>query len=283
MLPVYERQPEHMQDAIEATWQDSLQNLNFPLNNQGLAACTFVARGALRHAGKRWLQGPRLPALDCQIDHPLAHLFAQRHVYRVQAHVVEGLLAWMHGQRRLELLFEIPTPAQVLSLQARGMRCVSLLPDGAETALQANSFEFALHDLCHVEKFVDPVHHCGQVGFFSLVDAATHTDQWLQLTQKFDSQWTLDFDHVAADMNGSALFLFSALRRKWQLACERAELTAQRPAIFDFLGLGGDALRAAADFSVHPDVDPLTVQHNAAQLLAHFEGVGRKVLAAAPV
>ncbi len=278
MLPVYERDPQHMQTAIEAIWQNALQDRKLPMDNQGLAACTFVARGALQQAGKRWLQGPRRPALDCQIDHPLAHLLAQRHVYRVEAHVAEGLLAWTHGRRKLELLFEIPTPARVLHLQARGMRCVSLLPDGADTALQANAFEFALHDLCHVEKFVDPAHYLGQVGFFSLVDAATQNATWRQMTQKFDAQWLADFDHVAADMNGSVLFLFSALRRKWQLACERANLPAKRAAIFDFLGLNGDALRAAADFSVHPDVDPRTVQHNASQLLLYFENVGQAKL-----
>jgi NAD(P)-dependent dehydrogenase (short-subunit alcohol dehydrogenase family) len=45
---------------------------------------------------------------------------------------------------------------------------VCLLDDAAALAhgdpRHPNGLSFALHDLCHLEKFVDPEHHRGQVG-----------------------------------------------------------------------------------------------------------------------
>jgi hypothetical protein len=67
----------------------------------------------------------------------------------------------------------------VLALQARGRRCVCLLDDAAALAhgdpRHRDGLAFALHDLCHLEKFVAPEHHAGQVGFFRLVERALET------------------------------------------------------------------------------------------------------------
>jgi hypothetical protein len=131
--------------------------------------------------------------------------------------VAVGLVAWSRGERDVELLTHVPAPRHVLALQAEGRRCVSLLPDGAKE----DGLEFALHDLCHLEKFVDPAYHAEQVGFFTRLLAAMAEEGWRRLDARFDGAWRSDVEHVAADMNGSAIFLFAALKMKLKMAVRR--------------------------------------------------------------
>jgi hypothetical protein len=103
-------------------------------------------------------------------------VFAERRVRGVPEDVVRGLFAWERGGRPADLLFAVPTAFEVLARQARGRRCVGLLDDAAARAhgdpRHPSGLAFALHDLCHLEKFVAPEHHAGQVGFFGAVERA---------------------------------------------------------------------------------------------------------------
>jgi len=88
---------------------------------------------------------------------------------------------WFAGKRPFVLLFRIPSPMEVLRQQAAGERVVTLfmtreqLGRRHEAALvymegdqrhSKDPLEFLLHDLKHMENFVDPSTHYEQVGFF---------------------------------------------------------------------------------------------------------------------
>src|SRR5262249_9657116 len=152
------------------------------------------------------------PPLPCASASPWVRLFAERELYRIARAVHEALVGWADGQRPLALLFHVPSPREVLALQARGRRCVSLLAPEIDPSPHEDGLAFATHDLCHSEKFMAPEHHEAQVGFFALVDRAMADPRWGALEQPFDSAWAADRDHVIADMNGSAAFLFVALK-----------------------------------------------------------------------
>ena len=99
---------------------------------------------------------------------------------------------------------------------------MSLLEDDARAAPHANGLAFALHDLCHLEKFVDPETHAAQVGFFAMLDRAIDGAAWRALVRDFDAAWDADVTHVVADMNGSPVFLLAALKMKLKMASRRA-------------------------------------------------------------
>jgi hypothetical protein len=103
-------------------------------------------------------------------------------------------------------------------------RCAlcSLLADDADTGVHLTRLAFALHDLCHLEKFVDPETHAAQVGFFARLDAAWDGAGFAQLHGRYDATWQDDLAHVAADMNGSPVFLMAALKMKLKMAERRA-------------------------------------------------------------
>lgn len=266
-------------DRLEARWQDLRSAVPGLGAAAGTAACVYVLRGARQTAPRRWKQGSRTPPATPGNAEPAVVWLAGRHVYRVEQHVAAGLLAWTRNERQLVALDHVPTPAQVLALQAVGWRCVSLLADDADCGLQPSPFEFALHDLCHAEHFFDPQHFVAQVGFF----AGLHQLGQRNVLGQGDLTWQTDWHHVAADMNGSVLFLFSALRRKAQLWAAR---TAQAPdavlgVLWDAFGLQGEARQAAQRFSVHKDVPRSQVEYDAGLLTDHFATRGQLALAAA--
>src|SRR5262249_36680325 len=107
-------------------------------------------------------------------------------------------------------------------------------------------------DLCHLEKFVAPEHHAGQVGFFRAVDRALDDAAMQDLDGALDDAWRAERDYVISDMNGSAVVLFAALKMKLNMAGAPAPAPAARPPA-PTSGPLDDAERAA----VQPALDVL--------------------------
>ncbi len=257
-------------------------------------AAIYIAERVHRAVGARWLQADRPDPPAIPGDRPCLRLFAERELCRVPAAVPRALLGWAAGEREVELLFEVPTPRRLLGLQARGRRCVSLLADGAPTAPHEDGLAFVVHDLCHLEKFVDPAHHVEQIGFFALLDRALASPEWAALEAPLDALWASDRDHVLADMNGSAVFLFLVLKNKLKLAirrrlarerglpapsggpldpAEEAACAEGYAALLARMSLEGPAFDAGIELSSREDAESF-----ARPLLARFRAEGEAVL-----
>src|SRR5262249_53017041 len=157
-----------------------------------------------------------------------------------------ALVAWGRGERDVVLLFDVPAPRDVLALQARGRRCVSLLDDDARAAPHADGLAFALHDLCHLEKLVSGGEYEAQVGFFGAVERGIDGRAWRAIEARLDAAWRKDVEHVVADMNGSPVFLVAALKMKLKMAARR-ELARRRGVVAPTSGgLDPEELRAYA-------------------------------------
>jgi len=225
-----------------------------------------ASRGPLWDEGRGRVPAPGPPS------GPALQTLVERRVRGVPEAVVRGLFAWDRGERPVDLLFEIPAARRVLALQARGRRCVCLIDDATALAhgdpRHPDGLSFALHDLCHLEKFVAPEHHPGQVGFFRIVERALVTPTMIALDQELDDTWRADRDYVIADMNGSAVFLFAALKMKLTLAARRrgAAIAPTVDVLLGAMGLPDDVLDAARVVSPRRD-RPV----EARRLLDHFE------------
>ena len=239
----------------------------------------FLLERVTARWGRLWDQGARL--LPGESTTGALGVFARRRVRGVPEPVAAGLAAWARGQRPIDLIQAIPRASEVLELQADGRRCVSLLEDAVARAhgdpRHPDGLTFALHDLCHVEKFVSPDHHRGQVGFFRAIGQALADGPFANLERTFDPLWRSDRDYVIADMNGSAIFLFAVFKMRIKMAVRRRTDPTREPTAFaaaiDTLCAGMSlppSLRDAAHLvSARRDHPGL-----ARRLLTHFEHLG---------
>jgi hypothetical protein len=256
------------------------------------AVARFLLERVRAQKGRLWDQGARAAAGAARGE--ALRVFATRRVRAVPEAVALGLLAWERGERPAELSWRIPTAEEVLARQSEGRRFVSLVDDEAARAhgdpRHLDGLSFALHDLCHLEKFVVPEHHRGQVGFFRAVARALRDPELAALERTFDEQWRADRDYVIADMNGSAIFLFALLKMRVNMAVrrrlaagrgrpaptggaldaeERAALAPALRTLFAALGLPAALVPAAFAVSARHD-SPV----DARRLLDHFERAG---------
>lgn len=118
--------------------------------------------------------------------------------------VPAALTGWIKNDWPLQLLTHIPSPHDVLTMQSRGTRPVTVIcnfPRATRPVLaKADAFEFLVHDLEHAWKFCnDPAQHKAQTTLFRLLaDAVTARifHPWLQ-----DPIFAEKFDYLISDMN----------------------------------------------------------------------------------
>lgn len=251
--------------------------------------CAFILEHARKAAGKTWKQARRQSLLPASGEPPSFRVLTEYHVRGVPESAVQGLRYWATGFPVL-VLRDVPSSEQILQLQAHGHRCVTLLDRSLPAGPYQDPLAFALHDLRHLAKFAAPAHYLEQVGFFATLAGARSTAAWSHFEAALDVAWQSDRDQVLADMNGSSVFLFAALKMKLKMAARRAlaRLTQQpardagplsieeerffsvlEHAFLDALGFTGDLRRAAIATSARRD-DP----ERAAQLASAFTEIG---------
>jgi len=186
---------------------------------------TFVIHGAEAEHGLRALVGARpspLPEAPPAGFPGIARL-ATTGVRGVPDEARRALLGIYAGTHRADLFDRALEAREVVALQARGRRCVSLLVAGDPSlGPYASPLGFCAHDLGHLAAFFDPRHVRGQRGFFFCLDRAL--DAGLGgLLGDHDPRFEHDVLAVGADTNGSCVFAFASLVMKLKMAVRRAE------------------------------------------------------------
>jgi hypothetical protein len=254
-------------------------------------AAAYVVDRAQRLVGARFRQGRRERPHAFR-DSPALAFLAEHRVCQVPERAVDALFAWAGG-RDAELRSDVPPPSYLLTLQARGRRCVSLLPESDAHSVAAG-FEFVIHDLCHLGKLLEPEHHLEQVGYFASLERLFALPEWHATEAELDATWREDRDRLAADMNGSAVYLFVVLKMKLKMAARRGLARSQgreppnggpldtqelalfsklEAALYDALGWQGALRDAARRISARRDAEEA-----GAVVRDHFESAGRDLL-----
>jgi hypothetical protein len=138
------------------------------------------------------------------MDTALMECFERHHFQGVIPNVPAALLAWLRGEWPLTLTGRIPSPREVLGMQAAGTRPVTVIADYARALrpvlTKSNGFAFLVHDLEHAYKFFhDPRLHRGQRRFFTLLLDAH--GQGVFEPYRSDRMFADRFDYLMSDMN----------------------------------------------------------------------------------
>lgn len=140
----------------------------------------------------------------------------------VRSHARLALLHWRHSKWPLVLTTQVPSAKEMLELQAKGARYVSLLFAAEELARaqydHRDALSFLLHDLAHAFHFFSQPENCrGQVRIYR--DLLQACEQNLFSEFSSDLIWQKRFDYLISDINShpahiEAVF-WADLRAAW--------------------------------------------------------------------
>ena len=133
----------------------------------------------------------------------------------VIANVPAALCAWLRNSWPLSLCERIPSPEEVLDMQVRGTRPVTILPHFPRLLLpvltKANAYAFMVHDLEHAYKyFYDPELHRGQRRFFTAIERELRVGVFDDYRR--DTLFADKFAYLISDMNTHVMHSLQFLR-----------------------------------------------------------------------
>lgn len=143
-------------------------------------------------------------------------LFTLFHLKGIPDSINRTMINWHSGLWSIECLEFIPTPRQLLQLQVKNSRCITLITDPLQVdqlvLASRDPLSFLLHDLMHADQFFSqPQSLPGQLGFYKLIHGIYDQPE-LKSLLKNDASFKKEFEYVASDMNAYVIHLFKCLK-----------------------------------------------------------------------
>lgn len=156
-------------------------------------------------------------------------LFAHYNLKGIPLAVNRTILNWACGHWKIELLTRIPGPRELLRMQVKNTRCITLTTNHDEidrlVLSSRDPLSFVLHDLHHADHFFNQDESLkGQLGFYYLVNKIYDQPQ-LKKSLKEDLQFKTEFEYVVSDMNAYVIHLFKCFKS----AFIRTDATSAEP------------------------------------------------------
>jgi hypothetical protein len=143
-------------------------------------------------------------------------LFSFFNLKAIPQSINRTIIHWLSGSWSIEVLEYVPSPRELLRLQVKNTRCVTLVTDPKNidslVLERRDPLSFVLHDLMHADQFFNQVEsQKGQLGFYHLIDSIYDRPELRHLL-KSDSNFKKEFEYVASDMNAYVIHLFKCLK-----------------------------------------------------------------------
>lgn len=130
--------------------------------------------------------------------------------------VNRAMMNWYKGEWKIQMLDYIPSSRELLRLQVKNTRCITLMTSPENCAKivlgTRDPLSFVLHDLMHADQFFgQEIFLKGQLGFYSLINTIYDKTETKTLL-KSDAAFKKEFEYVASDMNAYVIHLFKCLK-----------------------------------------------------------------------
>jgi hypothetical protein len=164
--------------------------------------------------GPKWLNFKSLNRLD--IEDPFLQFICRRSLRSIPISVARALVAWQNGTYSLKLRTDIPSPEEVMKMQAQGYRCVSILFSESEISRfvenERDVLGFIIHDLIHADHFfINPITASQQIRFSEKMTAVYANPKIQQMMIK-DPHFKVELQYLISDMNSVPLHLLKTLK-----------------------------------------------------------------------
>lgn len=187
-------------------WMSLIINSQAQLETQELHPAEFTARLLIEIAqklhGKSW-KGASL-SFTSESSCEKFKLITENGVKGIPLAVNRALYYWYTGKYPLHLYFYKPTAEQVLELQSKGERCVTVFTDQKDwldTHDGRDAYSFILHDLIHADHFFAKEDwRLGQLQFYQQALRLWRRPEFQDfITDK--QQMTEEIEYIFSDMN----------------------------------------------------------------------------------
>jgi hypothetical protein len=143
-------------------------------------------------------------------------LFSRYNLKGIPESINRTMKNWIDGRWSIVALEYIPTSRELLKLQVKNTRCITLITDPEKIAELVfgtrDPLSFVLHDLMHADQFFSQTDSLrGQLGFYQLIDGIYDLKETKALL-KSEGSFKKEFEYVASDMNAYVIHLFKCLK-----------------------------------------------------------------------
>lgn len=143
-------------------------------------------------------------------------LFSYYNLKAVPASINRTMLNWYRGIWNIECLMYIPSSRELLRLQVKNTRCITVITDPLKIdslILESRDpLSFLLHDLMHADQFFSQHESLiGQLGFYFLINSIYDRAE-LKTILKNDLNFKKEFEYISSDMNAYVIHLFKCLK-----------------------------------------------------------------------
>lgn len=143
-------------------------------------------------------------------------LFSNFNLKAIPQSINRAMINWQSGSWNLMMLEYIPGPRELLRLQVKNIRCITVITDPLKidslVLEKRDPLSFVLHDLMHADQFMGPRDtQKGQLGFYHLIDTIYDLPD-TRLLLKNDFKFKNEFEYVTSDMNAYVIHLFKCLK-----------------------------------------------------------------------
>ena len=143
-------------------------------------------------------------------------LFNLFHLKAIPESINRTMNFWYLGNWNIKMLEYIPTPRELLLLQVKNSRCVTLITDPTQISSlvmeSRDPLSFVLHDLMHADQFFSQIEsQKGQLGFYQLIMNIYNRPE-LRALLKENKDFKKEFEYVTTDMNAYVIHLFKCFK-----------------------------------------------------------------------
>lgn len=143
-------------------------------------------------------------------------LFTFFNLKAIPQSINRAMIHWFQGSWSIKMLEHIPGPRELLRLQVKNTRCITVITDpkeiDSEVLGERDPLSFLLHDLMHVDQFMGQAEsQKGQLGFYHLIESVYDRPELRHLLRN-DENFKKEFEYIVSDMNAYVIHLFKCLK-----------------------------------------------------------------------
>ncbi len=197
---------------MRQTHQQYLVDLENRLSDKSLSDAEFTSFCLMPELVKSGVEFQKAPLFKTKSkSSPIIEFLSHYNWKGKTDRIRRSLIQWHLGYYPLVLSDHIPTPLELLQIQALGKRVITVFKNASDwekTHFGKSAWEFIIHDLIHADHFFENLEwREGQIAFYQFILQNWDHDMMTEVRSHCSEQ----FDYLISDMNSHPQHMYQTL------------------------------------------------------------------------